>query len=262
MVIERCERCVESLISGTQAVADCLPVPCVGDPTGQNLKVVTIGLNPALNEFFNFGIPKRREHRLALVGDYRRVRRSDLRDEDVKDSQRRCAKYFNDSERGWHPYFEKMEHLLTSVHSGWSYYWGSAVHLDLVACATKERWSKLDPSIQGTMIDNCRGYFLEALNKLPDKVVILCDGKRVTSEINELGLKIEWRPDELIQIHPEDGGNVGRIGELELRSRKHRICGWESYVSHMNPTWRLDLALWVHGVIFPKTPLPGLAALI
>ena len=79
MVIERCERCVESLISGTQAVADCLPVPCFGDLAGYNLKVVTVGLNPALNEFYNFGIPKSREHRLALLGDYRRVRRCDHR---------------------------------------------------------------------------------------------------------------------------------------------------------------------------------------
>jgi len=261
MAIEKCHRCVDSLVTGAQIAAECLPVPCFGDLSSANLKVVTVGLNPALNEFYQVGIPKERERRLALLGDYECARRINLSDEDIMDAQKRRKQYFSDSKRGWHTYFEKMEALLTNVHSSWNFFWGSAVHIDLVACATKERWSKLAPSVQEIMVENCQEFFLDALKNIPDGVVILCDGKRIVSEMTNLPLNIQWRPKQLIQIHPENGPNLGCVGDLVIGCKKHKICGWDSYIAHMNPTWRIDLAHWVHNIIFPNTPDPGLAAL-
>jgi len=53
MKIEKCRRCIGNPSCENQVVEKCLPVAAFGNLVHKNLKVVTIGLNPALSEFLN-----------------------------------------------------------------------------------------------------------------------------------------------------------------------------------------------------------------
>ena len=87
MPIEHCQKCFRTSTTGNQIVADCVPVPFFGKLTGKNLKAVTIGLNPALNEFYHNGIELNRSKRLALLVDYSAAARENLTDSDVSDAK-------------------------------------------------------------------------------------------------------------------------------------------------------------------------------
>jgi hypothetical protein len=245
MTIERCQRCVGSHVCENQVVTECLPVSCFGDITNPQLKVVTVGLNPALNEYYFNGIPRDRSQRLALLADYNVTARIDLRDADVADAQRRRDGYFHDGERNWHPYFERMESVVNRVDPDWSYVLGTVCHLDLVACATKDRWGNITPKTQALLVDNCREYFLDSLSKLASGTVLLCDGPRATREIKNLGLPVEHQPAELINIRETGGGDCGWIGKLILGGKEFPFRGWSSHVTQLTAVWRFDLAFWL-----------------
>ncbi|MGD0815294.1 MAG: hypothetical protein ABSA83_16985 [Verrucomicrobiota bacterium] len=260
MTIEKCQRCVGYGSCDNEVVVECLPVPFFGDIVGRNLKVVTVGLNPALDEFYFDGIPKERSQRLALLGDYRVDARTDLGDADVADAKARRVKYFNDTKRDWHPYFEKMESVLNRVNPAWTYAMGSAVHIDLVACSTKIKWSRLTAETQSDLVENCREHFLTALSSLPNGTVILCDGVRATREIQNLDMKVEVKPTELINLRQQ--GDRGLIGDLFIGDRKFPVRGWSSQVSRLSAIWRYDLAFWLHETLFPKSTWVGNQALL
>lgn len=231
-----------------------------GDITKPHLKVVTIGLNPARNEYYyNNGTAKKRSQRLAKLSDYNANARTDLRDADVADAKARRDEYFRDVSRNWHPFFEKMESVLNRVNPAWTYVMGSAVHIDLVACPTKERWRNLTKESQTALIGNCREHFLGALSKLPSGITILCDGIRATREIGNCGLRMEMQPAQRINIR--EGGDTGWIGELFSAEKKFLVRGWSSQVSQLSAVWRFDLASWIHGTLFPKSSWGGILAL-
>jgi hypothetical protein len=145
MTIEICHRCVGCASCDNEVVEECLPVPFFGDLSSSLLKVVTVGLNPALNEYYYDGFPKARNQRLALLADYNVNERAELRTADLADAKARRDRYFTDPNRHWHAYFEKMESVINRVNPAWSFARGTAAHLDLVACATKDRWGELAP---------------------------------------------------------------------------------------------------------------------
>ena len=251
MTIERCQRCVGSRACDNQVVKECLPVPYFGVITKQRLKIVTIGLNPALNEFKVNQVLKVRSQRLAMLVDYSVNGRTALRDADLADAEARRDRYFMDTERNWHSYFEKMESVINRVNPSWSYFLGTAAHLDLVACATKDRWSKITPTVQTLLIGNCREHFLHSLSKLPNGTVLLCDGPRTMQEMGNLGLVLEKQPPQLINIRKASGGDTGWIGKLILGDKEFPVRGWSSHASHLSAVWRFELAFWLRGT-FPK----------
>src|ERR1035441_7047012 len=115
MTIGMCQRCVGSHACDNEVVEECLLVPFFGDISHPLLKVVTVGLNPALNEYYHGGVPKTRNQRLAMLGDYKMNARTELRDTDLADAKARRERYFNASDRNWHTYFEKMESVVNRV---------------------------------------------------------------------------------------------------------------------------------------------------
>jgi hypothetical protein len=261
MSVERCHRCVGNQACGNQVVNACLPVPFFGDITKPHLKVVTIGLNPALNEYYENGSEKTRSQRLAMLSDYTRFARTDLNDADVADAKARREKYFQNVNRDWHPYFEKMESVLNRVNPAWTYVMGSAVHIDVVACATKERWSNLTNTSQTELINNCREHFSRAICNLPNGTIILCDGPRAWQEITNLGLRLVMQPGHLINVREATGGDHGKIGELFSGEKKFPVRGWSAHVSHLSAVWRFDLASWIHGTLFPASSFVAIQAL-
>lgn len=261
MPIERCNRCVGNPACDNQVVNECLPVPHFGDITKPHLKVVTVGLNPALNEYYHDGVANHRTKRLALLGDYEVESRTDLRDADVDDAKKRREQYFTDVKRDWHSYFEKMESVLNRVNPGWTYVMGSAVHIDLVGCVTKSRWGKLTSESQTALIGNCREHFVATLSGLPSGTVILCDGPRAIREISNSGLRVEFKPTQLINVRETFGADAGCVGELFIGEKKFQVRGWTSQVSHLSAVWRYDLAFWLHGTLFPKATWVGMQAI-
>jgi hypothetical protein len=257
MIVERCHRCVGNPACEKQVVNECLPIPFFGDITKPNLKVVTIGLNPALNEFYINYIKravKERSQRLAMLGDYNINARTDLCDADVDDAKRRRDGYFVNHERHWHSYFEKMESVLTRVSPAWTYAFGSAVHIDLVACATQSKFGDLSSECKSALIGNCREHFLSTLSSLPNGTIILCDGPRATREIQNWGLPVKMQPVQQINVREVPFGDTGWRGELSIGDKKFPFCGWSSQVNYLSAVWRIDLASWIHGLFFPSSP--------
>ena len=260
MSIERCHRCVRNQACDNQVVKECLPVPFFGDIMKPHLKVVTIGLNPALTEYFADGA-KEKSQRLPILSDYAQNTRTALSDADVVDAKSRREKYFQNVNRDWHPYFEKMESVLNRVNPAWTYVMGSAAHIDVVACATRDRWSKLTGTCQAELIKNCREHFSRTICSLPDGTVILCDGPRAMKEIGNLGFRFEMKARELINVREKSGGDHGMIGELFSGRKKFAVRGWSSQVYYLPAVWRFDLAAWIHGTLFPTSSFVGILAM-
>jgi hypothetical protein len=237
---------VGNQVCDNQVVKESLPVPYFGDIANQNLKVVTIGLNPALDEFYKFnGDEKPRSQRLALLSDYKANNRKDLNVGDLDDVKKRRSEYFRDPNRDWHNYFQKMELVINRANQDWSYFSGSAMHLDIVACATKRRWSDIVPEAKALMIGNCREHFLESLAELPNGTILLFDGLRVMQEMQNLGLPIQRQPTQLMNLRSPDNGDSGWLGNLTLNDKTFPFRGWSSNVSQLSMCWRLDLATWL-----------------
>jgi hypothetical protein len=161
MMIEKCHHCIGSQACENQVVNECLPVSAFGNVSGKSVKVATIGLNPALNEFYlsDYITLKNRSLRLAALVDYNITSRADLQEADIEDVKRRREEYFINAEREPHSYFEKLESLISRIEPRWSFVSGRVVHIDLVACATRVRWSKLSDNCQKELIGNCREFF-------------------------------------------------------------------------------------------------------
>jgi hypothetical protein len=249
MNIEKCQLCLTGL-NNNQIVKDCLPVSSFGDVEGKAVKAATVGINPALNEFIVNGEPKQRSQRLPILSDYQITNRTDLKIADLAEAKNRRATYFKDVERYWHSYFEKMESLISRVDPRWSYISGRVVHVDLVACATRVRWSALENHTKTTLLTNCRPHFLTALSQLPQGTLLFLDGLAVINEFRKFGAVFEQKNEQLINIR----GNRGVIGNLKLSDNIFPIRGWSIPISKLSQIWRYDLAFWLCGTIQPRQP--------
>jgi hypothetical protein len=170
--------------------------------------------------------------------------RAELRDADLADAKARRERYFNASDRNWHTFFEKMESVINRVNPAWSYLWGTAAHLDFVACATKDRWSELAPQTKTSLIRNCREHFLASLSILPNGTVLLGDGQGVMAALQNTPLRMELQPAQLINVR-EGGGDKGWIGKVFFGGKEFPFRGWSSQVGHLSAVWRFDLAYWL-----------------
>jgi len=256
MSIERCHRCVGNQTCDDQVIEKCLPIPSFGDLTKPHLKVVTVGLNPSLTEFVVKEKTKDRSMRLSMLTDYGRESRADLSDADVSDATSRRENYFQDPKRDWHSYFEKLESVLNRVNPAWTYAVGSAAHIDVVACATKDSWGFLSNDKNNKsvalkqIISNCGEYFLKSISNLPNGTIILCNGQRAWIEVASLGKslgKFEMKP----SIRYNDLGDIVRIGELTCGEKIFPVRGWTTPANYLTSISRFDLAKWVHGTLFP-----------
>jgi hypothetical protein len=263
MIIEKCNRCASSQTCDDQVIARCLPVPTFGDLTKPHLKVVTIGLNPSLTEFVINEKPKDRSVRLAMLEDYGRESRTDLNDTDVMEARARRENYFQDKKRDWHSYFEKLESVLYRVNPAWTYAIGSAAHIDVVACATKDNWgflSKHKPEALKQIVSNCGEYFSKSISHLPNGTIILCNGQRAWIEVASLGKsigKFEMKP----SIPYNELGDIIRIGELTCGQKTYPVRGWTMPANYLTSFLRFDLAYWVHGTLFPPETFASCEAL-
>jgi len=228
--IEKCVACRGTSVEA-EIAWNCIPVPVFGNPTSSRIKVATIGLNPALNE-----------PRLPTLINYHKKFRDELTDLDIKDILSRRENYFSDLQSKWHNYFESLDSVLGRVNHFWSF-GNCVVHVDLVACATKERFSKTSEESRETLITNCHQHFLRTLLKLPENTLLLLDGKTACDEVLKAGrVSFDSKP-ELILINPRMSGLRGSI---TINEKPFRFRGWNLPVSKLiNPLQRMELADWL-----------------
>jgi hypothetical protein len=249
MMIEKCHRCVGSQACENQVVNECLPVDVFGNISEKSVMVATVGLNPALNEFYerDYKTPKSRDQRLAMLSDYKLNSRADLHEADLKDAKKRREEYFVNTAREWHSYFERFESLISRIEPRWSFVSGRVVHIDLVACSTYVRWSELSENCKTNLLSNCRGHFLETLSNLPNGTLLLFDGSSVINEMRNLGATFDREGDYLQQ-------NRGYIGNLKLGEKLFPFRGWSKPVGKLSLIWRYDLAEWLCRTFNPPLP--------
>jgi hypothetical protein len=240
-IIERCIDC-----RGTAAESaiewECLPVRIFGGLPSGRLKAITIGLNPALDDWKDKnGVWRDSTERAATVFDYQKAKREDLTDQDCADAIRRRGEYFWNLHKKWHPYFESMEMFLARIDRQWSYVLGTVAHVDLVACPTKMRFGAIANDAREVLMKNCEQHFFQTLSELPEKTALLLNGDLPISTVQRLGRVKIQRPRELINLI----GLSGFFGSLDFGGKQFAFCGWNQTAAKLSIPIKLELAFWV-----------------
>jgi hypothetical protein len=231
-VKEQIEKCIACRASHEREIHwECLPVPAFGNPCNSGVRVATIAINPAQSEFFNNGTPKIKTTRLPMLVDYAKACRVDLGPSELKDARERRDYYFCDAQKNprsfYHPWFDPLENILLGLCFGWSYFNATAIHFDLVACATRQPWRYVPNPAQEVLQLNCRQYFQETLSQLPEGTILLSNGV----EPKDIPVDVEFSCEvvELKDLPPLSvwQGSLSRYG--------NRILGWKPSISSLWP---------------------------
>lgn len=214
MTIEKCHRCIDSQTTcKNQIDSDCLPVCAFGNVSGKLVEAATIGLNPALDEFYqnDYKTLKDRSQRLAVLQDYELISRIDLQKINTDEAKKRREEYFTDANRECHPYFKRLQNKISDIEPRWSFVSGRIVHIDLVACATRVRWGKLG-SCQNELLNNCQENFLTTLFQLPNGTELIPTNQWVSAEIQKLNFTAL------------ENDNIRCVGRLKLGEKEFPIA--------------------------------------
>ena len=222
----KCQACREVAHNGI--LWESLPVPAFGNVCSTKVKVATIAINPAANEFFVGNDAKSREARLPLLGDYCKQNRRDLESNDLRDAQERRDLYFCTAEgvrrAFYHPWFDPLELILRGMNPDWSYFNGTAVHIDVVACATKSAWRTLPHRAKEILQQNCHADFRRTLSELPSGTVLLSNGVQPQD--------IPVSVDELQTVDVPPRLRVWR-GRVSLNKLSFAFLGWSVTAKHL-----------------------------
>lgn len=240
--IERCVDC-QGTVAESMVKWDCLPVRTFGGLPSSRLKAVTVGLNPALDDWLDENKKPWRTptERAAIVQDYHKEKRQDLTDEDCADAVRRRGEYFWSPDKKWHRYFESMEVFLARIDRRWSYVLGTVAHVDLIACPTEMQFKKIPDAPRKDLLKNCESHFFQTLKDLPENTALLLNGDLPTSTIQRLGRIEARKPRELINVN----GLSGFSGLVQLGNKNFVFCGWNRSAASLSMPIKLDLAFWV-----------------
>jgi hypothetical protein len=250
------ERCIDCRGTAAESAIqwECLPVKTFGGLPSGRLKAITIGLNPAFNDWWDE--TSRLWHdstkRAATVFDFKKEKREDLTDQNCADAIRRRGEYFWNPNKKWHRYFESMEMFLARIDRRWSYVLGTVAHVDLAACPTKMQFRKIPDDAREALLKNCEKHFLQTLNDLPEKTVLLLNGDLPISTIQRIGRVEIQTPRELINLN----GLSGFSGLLQLERKKFVFCGWNQSAANLSIPIKLELAFWARDHIKNQGGLP------
>jgi hypothetical protein len=205
--------------------------------------VATVGLNPALNEWQEKGRWRPMERRLSILSDFNATKRGELTDSDLIGVRATRDAYFTNKP---HSYFGPLESLLQCVKPTWSYHSGTAIHLDLVACATRERWGYLPTDAKVVIKANCRENVRHTLRLLPGVTILLLNGKPVLDGLLEAAISasVTSRNDDTREIRGASGTR-GFLGHISAGSNSLRYLGWSAPISTTSGPTALAIALWI-----------------
>jgi hypothetical protein len=226
--IERCTLC-----RGTAAEAnvlwDCLPVPCFGNPDHSRVRVATISLNPSSLEFYRPDDRKKdKSERLPMVDDFGVEDRKKLTDEGLHRARQVRDHYFANKPHAW---FTPMQMMLRGMNLGWSYAEGTAVQLDVIACATKPNYGKVPGPARNDMIENCRPHLQKTLSRFNCGTMLVVNG---SGAFEALGKAVELQPNGFTQRLPSQTQTTVYVGTATVAEMRFRYFGWSPYL-HRNP---------------------------
>jgi len=166
----------------TLAPSDCIldwasPVPFFGDI--DRARVATVGINPSNREFVDADGCELRGtgRRLSTLASLGLSRWSQITGQHLSEIRRSCLRYFQSN-----PYRRWFDVLDRTLRAGdFSYYDGSACHLDLVALATRDKWSSVDPQTRQKLIYDGKSVLAQIIRDSSLTTLIL-NGRSVVSE--------------------------------------------------------------------------------
>jgi hypothetical protein len=193
---------------GCSVVFGSTPVVAFGDPG--TARAATLGLNPSRVEFARggalFGDRERRLHSITSLG----VESLAYADpESVGRVVGACRRYF--WRRPYRRWFDQLETILRPL--GYSYYDGSACHLDLVQSATDPTWAKLDDHQRQRLLNEDVPFLREQLER-STLGVLLINGSGVRNWAAAT-LAIEFA--EVAGVAQEGGVTAFAVGKFRGR---------------------------------------------
>jgi hypothetical protein len=121
----------------------------------------------------------------------------------------------------------------------WSYAKGTAVHLDLVACATFPVWGKLNSGAHQDLVNKCFPKFKDSLAQIPSEAWLLLDGQMAFDTV-KIGCRAKVPIDEVV-----GGDSPLHVwgGQLPSAFGDRKFLGWSKPVNwQKNPQ---PLVEWV-----------------
>lgn len=196
----------------TLTPSDCIldwasPVPFFGDV--EQARIATVGINPSNREFVDAdGLelcgPGRRLTTLASLG---LTRWSHVTGKHLSEIRRSCLRYFKANPyRRW---FDVLDRTLRS--GGFSYYDGSACHLDLVALATRDKWGAVSTPTRQKLVDGGKTVLAQIIRDSALTTLIL-NGRSVVSEFESFAdVQLSAEQVDSWTLPRRDGGVNGYV---------------------------------------------------
>ena len=204
-------------------------MPWFGNIEAKHILVATVGLNPSWSEFVTEEKTWRdAKDRLPALNDVGAKLRGDISGKQSDQIAETRKIYFTTDERNPHPWFKVLQGVMCAGEMNCSYENGTAVHLDLVACATWHEWSKLHADAKDVLVRKCFPKFANTVSKLPSAALLLLDGRTVFETI-------KTRCDVEVSVQEEVGGNPS----LEVwRGKLSAEFGGRDFLAWSNPVNR------------------------
>ena len=148
--------------------------------------MATISLNPSSLEFYHLDDrTKDKSERLPMVEDFGVQDRKALTDEGLRRARAVRDQYFGNKPHTW---FTPMQMMLRAMSLGWSYAEGTAVQVDVVACATRPSYGDVPEPAKKAMIQNCRPHLQQTLSRFSDGTMLIVNGSGAFEAVPEMPL--------------------------------------------------------------------------
>jgi hypothetical protein len=158
-----------------------------------------------------------------MVRDFNQHERDGLHDLHIGRTKRKRDNYFTNRPHKW---FAPMQCFLSLISLGWSYAGSTAIHIDIVACATKPSWRDLGYDAQQRLARNCRPSFMDTLSKLRGGTWLLVDGNAAFKALRQVA-KVVQR-----DTHSSKPGVSIHHGDAQIENRTLRHVGWDLILHH------------------------------
>ena len=204
-VDEDVKRVLQKEPVGAPIVKNSTPVVSFGNP--YKALVATVGINPSSKEFLDKknNILSPEQKRLVDLDSLNKTNLNQLDEDDAEKIIEGCYNYFKTGNH--YKWFDQIEeHVLKPT--GYSYFDGTACHLDLIQWATNPVWSQIkSKDIQAMLLEHDKEFFIHQIQKYNFETVFL-NGKTVVEQVEKLGIVELTEVAEVVYLKT---GKVSRI---------------------------------------------------
>jgi len=107
------------------------------------------------------------------------------------------------------------------------------------------RFGAIPTDARIAILKNCEKHFLKTIHSLPDKTVILLNGKRAIATARKIGQIEPKRPQERI-----NWGTLDVVaGKITTEQKTFIFCGWDQQAAALPVQFKIDLAHWIRGEV-------------